>query len=532
VDFAESVEVATEVVDSLASFVGQFNDIGCRVVLVEIHGVSAFATWDAEHDSCRVAINTGINAMTTGDLLAVHSDAAWLYDSTGADWGGTTLEKIAIGADYDNGDGLHLNHLGDYYKGDSVWVNTLGAINFASQRAFYVDVATGHDWTNVGTQGSPFQTLQAGMMHAGAGDHVYLTAGEYDRNTSTGQDGYLSIAFKFVRTGTAANPVRIYGNGSTLTNTLLGETRNGATSSYRPDSTHVIFNGFTFTDYTYGLDVDDMRGLVLDECTFIGSGISLDGTSYVVVDDCYLGRTSGHVINGLIDVVDCDSLIVVDTELYNSSATSNKSVYLGAAVDATDVFRFIGIDYTADRVAAPLLTVAAANAHTVELKNSVVDTYNTFAMVCNVSQTLVADNNFFNGNGFFIAAPKSLAQWRTATGGDEQWDYIGVVDSDTMKYGGIAHPNYYAYTQRQHSSDWCSIGLTQYAAPTYPDDFDELIHLDSLLIYLPWVWTGADTTGNFKIHTDKSLFEYIDYQFDSGQLYIGRDPHILPDGFK
>ena len=519
----ESYTTALDVVSALTDMVSQLQAVGAKVVIVTLHGIASFATWNASTDSCRVAINTGISEIGLSDDFAVHTDY-FLHDSTGTYWPNTDppLEKINLQAAYDNGDHLHLNKLGYYRRADTLWVNTLESLTFGTGgRTFYINPETGHDWLNTGTTAAaPFRTLQCGLNHAGAGDIIEMATGEYDMNTDMEDSWYLYRAIRMIRTGSSADPIQINGNGSTFTNIIPIEydDRYVANSYYSLDSTYVTFSDISFIDYTYAFDFDDERGLRFDDCTFLGSGIQLDGTSYVSLNGCQFSRDSTYATGKLLRIDDCDSLIVVGCNFDCRISSQNDVVYWGVNAPGTgDVYRFINCEFIADGVDARPLYMANNLTGTLEIRNSILSNPAGYAFVLKNTLTYDADVNFLRGT-LSNSGTVSIASWCSTTGGANQWLYMPNL-SDTLRYGGVTDATYGSHVDRPEEHKWVSIGTTQYAVPSVTDRFALLQDADSLLVQLPWVWSLGDTIRYLLSEID-DYYEIADYLASDPQLTI------------
>jgi len=528
-DSIAALVIAGVVIDSLQSMIDQLHSIDTRVSITWLHPTSSYSNYKADIDDtlkwtmskeiARNAINAWILSLTESNNLAIHTDF-WLED-TGGTFDGTDVDSTVIDPTY-NKDNIHLNHLGNFARGDSLWVNTLGSTTFTdSPVTFYVDWDTGHDWSNSGrTLASPYKTLQQALFRVRPGDRVEVLTDSVDNYFWHENETFAEI----INHGYSNAPITLDFNGNLFSDPYDATSRKvfyhvlHDSTYYTTDSTdinYVIEDAIFFPQTSGAIYELGWGGLTVKNCTFYDESVQLNNSSdnliedsffygfgvdidadgnYVKIVDCYFERNATWNAGEQIYISDLDSLVVIDCEFVNTEGTDYTSVYQQATGDTLDVYRFINCRFSGDGVndITPLYFYGGTTV-TLDLRNCILDNHpDERALMVRTGMPITADGNFFNGTIYHDGAT-SIGDWRTNTGGTEQWLYVPATACDTLKYGGVRHAVYGADVGIPHSHDWCSIGATQYNAPTIPERFATPTDSDSLVDLIPWQWTAADT---------------------------------------
>jgi lysophospholipase L1-like esterase len=527
-DSIAALVIAGVVIDSLQSMIDQLHSIDTRVSITWLHPTSSYSNYKADIDDtlkwtmskeiARNAINAWILSLTESNNLAIHTDF-WLED-TGGTFDGTDVDSTVIDPTY-NKDNIHLNHLGNFTRGDSLWVNTLGSTTFTdSPVTFYVDWDTGHDWSNSGrTLASPYKTLQQALFRVRPGDRVEVLTDSVDNYFWHENETFAEI----INHGYSNAPITLDFNGNLFSDPYDATSRKvfyhvlQDSTYYTTDSTdinYVIEDAIFFPQTSGAIYELGWGGLTVKNCTFYDESVQLNNSSdnliedsffygfgvdidadgnYVKIVDSYFERNATWNAGEQLRVSGCDSLVVIGSEFVASVGPTLYMFYQQDSTpgDATDVYRFINSEFTASADVA-CMWVDANLTGTMEIKNCVISNAAGYAAKVRDTFTYDVDNNFLLGN-LYNSGNVSIATWRTATGGANQWDYSPTAVCDTLKYGGARHAVYGADVGIPHSHDWCSIGATQYNAPTIPERFATPTDSDSLVDLIPWQWTAADT---------------------------------------
>ena len=524
-DSTTAYSVATTVIDSIDARVDQFHNIGSKVCLLWLHPCGNYWSYKADIDDtlrwsgykemARDSINTWIVGLTENDSFQVHTDF-WLEDTLGQ-FTAVPIDCTVIETSPDyNKDNIHLTQLGNFARGDSIWAYTMDSLSFTdSPKTFYLDFDNGDDWSNAGTSTSaPFATLQQALFRVRPGDRVEVLTDSVDNYFSNTRETFAEI----YNHGFEGSPITLDFNGNLFSDPYDANSRKVFyevwvdTSYYTLDSNQVYY---TITDAVFkditsdAINTLGWGGLTVDECTFYnedwqlnnsdnclvtnstfyGGGLDIDvDGNYAKVVDSYFEHNQTYSDGRMFDISDLDSLILIGCTLLNNSGEQSSTIYQGAAGDATDVYRIINCDITGDRG----IYFYSGASGTFEMKNTIAHNAGGDRVVsARTGLTIDADNNFLYGD-LYIDGTKNIAQWRTATGGTEQWNYAPSL-SDTIRYGGTRPTVYADDVSIPHSSDWCSIGTDQYDVPEVPGRFATPADADSLITNLGWVWSASDT---------------------------------------
>jgi len=569
-DYATATSIGVTVVDSLQAMMDDAHAIDAKVAMLKLHPCCSFDAvggsndWTAAMESTRVYINSWIvDSLTAGDSLLIHTDT-WL-DSIAGQFDGTSIDSTVIKAAY-NYDEIHLNQLGNFYRGDSLWVNSFSSLTFTdAAQTFHVDWDDGHDWSNDGlSSAAPFKTLQQALFRVRPGDTVECTSDTVDIVTGNTNECFAEI----IHHGRSGSQITLDFNGGAFENPHSAASRKPFyfvfkdSSYYTTDSSQVyyVIQNATFRGNTYGSYMLGWGGVTFDGCSFFDDYLYLNASTEDTAKSCTFWaeaiKTSGA----------CDAY--VEECAFNSAVSESADSLASIVLDlnhtagpflllesTADIDSLTGSHYfmkLGDNIAGDLLVLnnkilhnmtattsylvyvnSGANEanYAIELQNNILSQdYSTCLMFILREYPSVTGGNFMyaeRNDAYFADGAKTIAQWRTGTGEDNDWDYEPdlATPSDTIKYGGFV-PSYYDYAVRDHSSDWMSIYTTQYDYPTVPETFSTLKAADVLPRNISWKWSVGDTLGGtarsdqFSIRNGNLLLEYIDYRVESDSLYI------------
>ena len=564
-DSLDGVAWAAVVVDSLESMITQLQDSGTRVCIMALHPCSEYdrtvndgIKWDGAKEVGRLAINKWITELTESDNLAIHTDF-WLEDTIATSFYDIAVDCTAIVSDYDK-DGLHLNHLGNIRRGDSLWVNTLGSTTFTDPAVtFYVDWDTGHDWSNTGrSMASPWKTLQQALFRVRAGDRIEVFTDSVDNYSWKTNETFMEIFHR----GYDGSPITIDCNGGIFTDPYNADAykvlyHSSADSTYytadstslfyiienavfRVGGTMAILKGtgdITFDGCTFTGDILDFQTAggtnIVKNSTFWGGEIKTTGIMSLTVDNCEfystgtgdsLGASSIYLANtvGPVYITNC----VADIDSFTTTDHAFVEIYDGFDGDiliANNETSFHVVGTSPDN--RSIYSWNTGDLSDLELKNNIFRSdAEEYTMLIRGYPASSATNFFYTpqANPIYVGGAISLATWRTNTGEVNDWDYTPSATCDTVKYGGTIPTLDYSYLVRDHSSDWCSIGATQYSPPTIPGRYATPTDSDSLVDNVGWTWTAGDTIS--VTEWDKFILPHVlTLQQDTGvpQLWQG-----------
>lgn len=208
----------------------------------------------------------------------------------------------------------------------TVWISSVTDYtgDFADTGTYLdtLHVSTSGSPSGDGSSGNPFDTLDAALAVAQAGDVILLAPGTY-----TGG------AFRSELKGNAFNPIMIAGDpaGGTV---ISGGTLNGFQLS---DPEYVVIQDLTIENVPYnGINIDDAstfatpaHHIVIRRVTIsnIGTGgnqdgIKMSGVDYFMVENCDISYCGGSLQGSLIDMVGCHHGTIRANYLHDASGNA------------------------------------------------------------------------------------------------------------------------------------------------------------------------------------------------------------------
>ncbi len=292
-----------------------------------------------------------------------------------------------------------------------------------------------------------------------------------------------------------------------------------------PVAANYEFKNLHCSDYDYTFVLEDVANIAFKNCEIKGGGFCIKGNTYLCIDECVIYKTSAHNGQSLILVHDCDSLIVVESVIADSTTDSEYDNIYFQSVDPDDrIVRFLNCEhYDADGFS---LYWDADPSAAFEWKNSIIKR-EASGLVARLASSIDEDYEclFIYGGGLntpiYRDLSLSISGFRTAIGNDQFWDYIPSQSnpSDTMCFGGRVPTSHFELLERRHTCNWASIGLTQHEIPNVPERFARLVDADSLLTVLPWIWSPGDTIL-YILSEINDYHEIADYLASDPQLTV------------